>query len=42
MVKTIGQFGISDPTNLCLNVGVNEKVGMDDTEVQKYLLDLFI
>ena len=42
MVKTVGQFALSDTTNLCVTVGVNEKGGMDYTEFEKYLLNLLI
>ena len=31
MVKNVGQFGLSEPTYLCVAFGVNEKDVIDDT-----------
>ena len=31
MLKTVGQFELSEPTYLCVDFGLNEKGGMDDT-----------
>ena len=42
VVKTVGNFGLSEPTNLWGAAGVNEKGGMDDTTFEKYIINLSI